>query len=276
MTSHLSPRTTDVELARLLGGIYERYHYDFRHYSVASIKRRIAAAQHDLGCESITALTERVLSDASAFTRLLSFLTVQVSEMFRDPSYFAVFRRDVVPELRTYPFVRIWVAGCSAGEEAYSLAIILKEEGLLDRSLIYATDINVAALEAAEAGVYPIERAQTYSANYQATGARYALSEHFTAGHDALMLDRSLRPHLVFSDHSLATDNVFAEVQVVSCRNVLIYFDRILQDRALGLFRDALCRRGFLGLGAKETVRFSGHADAFDEFRREDRWFRKR
>lgn len=265
----------DAELEVFLGAVYERYHYDFRRYAMASMRRRIAAAQASFGVGSIAALAEIVLAEPAAFTRLLDFLTVQVSEMFRDPPYFRAFRERIVPELRTYPFVRIWVAGCSSGEEAYSFAIILKEEGLLARSLVYATDINVDALAKAEAGIYPLDRIAAFSESHRRTGGKVALSEHYTPGRDAAVFDRALRPHLVFSDHSLATDSVFAEVQVVSCRNVMIYFDRSLRDRALGLFRDGLCRRGFLGLGTKETVQFSGHADAFTEFAREERWYRR-
>jgi chemotaxis protein methyltransferase CheR len=182
----------------------------------------------------------------------------------------------VVPDLRTYPSLKIWVAGCSAGEEVYSLAILLREEGLLERTLIYATDINPHALRAAEAGVFDMERVAAFTANHARSGARTSLSDYYTALYGRVVLDKSLRQHIVFSDHSLATDNVFAEVHLVSCRNVLIYFERDLQNRALGLFREALCNRGFLGLGAKESLRFSAEAGAFDDFVAEDRIFRKK
>ena len=174
-----------------------------------------------------------------------------------------------MPLLRTYPSLKVWVAGCSTGEEAYSLAILLREEGLLERTLIYATDINPQALQKAEAGVYDVDRIAGFTENHRKSGARSSLSDYYTAAYGRAVFDKSLKQHIVFSDHSLATDSVFAEVQLVSCRNVLIYFDRELQDRALGLFRDALCRKGFLGLGAKESLRFSPHADAFAEFVRE-------
>ena len=164
-----------------------------------------------------------------------------------------------MPLLRTYPSLRVWVAGCSSGEEVYSLAILLREEGLLARTLIYATDINAQALEQAEAGVYNVDRIAGFSDNYRKAGGRASLSEYYTAAYGRAVFDKSLRENIVFSDHSLATDSVFAEVQLVSCRNVLIYFDRLLQDRAVGLFRDALVRRGFLGIGAKESLRFSEH-----------------
>jgi chemotaxis protein methyltransferase CheR len=210
------------------------------------------------------------------FPALLDFLTVQVSEMFRDPGYFRALRERVVPLLRTYPSLKLWVAGCSAGEEAYSLAILLREEGLLANALIYATDINPRALQRAASGVYEVERIAGFTANHQRSGARSSLSDYYTAAYGRAVFDKSLRDHIVFSDHSLATDSVFAEVQLVSCRNVLIYFNRALQDRALGLFGDALCHNGFLSIGSKESIRFSAHADQFMDFDRRERIFQKR
>jgi chemotaxis protein methyltransferase CheR len=177
--------------------------------------------------------------------------------------------------LRTYPSLKVWVAGCSAGEEAYSLAILLREEGLLDRSLIYATDINATALSRAQAGVYSIQQLPTFTQNHHRSGAKTSLSDYYTAAYGGALFDSTLRERIVFSDHSLATDAVFAEVQLVSCRNVLIYFDRQLQDRALSLFHEALSHRGFLGLGAKESVRFSSHAGDFVELVASERIYRK-
>ena len=193
---------------------------------------------------------------ATRFPALLEFLTVPVSDMFRDPPYFRALRERVLPVLRTYPSLKIWVAGCSTGEEVYSLAILLREEGLLDRSLIYATDINPHTLEKAQAGVYPIDRLAGFTDNHRKSGARSSLSDYYTAAYDRAVFDMSLKENVVFSDHSLATDSVFAEVHLISCRNVLIYFNRELQDRALGLFREALCHKGFLGIGAKESPTF--------------------
>ncbi len=266
-------RTQDLEMRLLVEAIYQRFHFDFRGYSTASLKRRLTAATTQFGCKSLSQLQHRVLHEAAVFPALLEYLTVQVSEMFRDPSYFLALRREVVPLLRTYPSLKIWVAGCSAGEEVYSLAILLHEEGLLERSLIYATDINPHALRRAEAGVYDLERIPGFTTNHQRSGARSSLSDYYTAAYGRAVFDKSLRQRMVFSDHSLATDSVFAEMHLVSCRNVLIYFDRPLQDRALGLFRDALCRRGFLGLGSKESLRFSANADAFVDFVRDERIF---
>ncbi len=257
----------DLELRLLLEAVYLRYQHDFRHYALSSLRRRLRQALGQLGFARVSQLQDQVLRDPQLFTRLLQFLTVQVSEMFRDPEQFAALRRLVMPELQTYPSLKLWVAGCSNGEEVWSLAILLQEEGLLERSLIYATDINAEALLRAEAGVYPLERAALFSANYLAAGGRASLSDYFTEAYGGIVFDRALRRQLVFADHSLATDAVFSEVHLVSCRNVLIYFDRQLQDRAVGLFRNALVRRGFLSLGSRETLQFGAHAPAFETLR---------
>lgn len=265
----------EIEIRLLLDAIYARYHYDFRSYSPASLKRRLQAAKAQMGAQTLSALQERVLHEPTTFTRLLQFLTVGVSDMFRDPSFFRALREQVVPELRTYPSIRIWIAGCSTGEELYSFAILLREEGLLERTTLYATDINPEALHKAEKGLYPIERLQAFTENHRLSGSKCSLSEYYTAAYGSAAFDRTLRKNVVFSDHSLATDSVFAEAQLVSCRNVLIYFDRSLQDRALGLMKDSLCRRGFLGLGSKESLIFSQHAAAFRDFIPSERWFQR-
>jgi chemotaxis protein methyltransferase CheR len=265
----------DIQVRLFLDAIYQRYHYDFHGYSSASLQRRLAAAKLQMGAASLAELQHNVLREPTTFTRLLQFLTVQVSDMFRDPSFFLALREKVVPELRTYPSIRIWIAGCSSGEELYSYAILLREEGLLDRTTFYATDINPEALHKAELGVYSIKRMQAFTENHRLAGGKTSLSEHYTAAYGSAAFDRTLRKNVVFSDHSLATDSVFAEVQLVSCRNVLIYFDRSLQDRALGLMKDALCRRGFLGLGSKETLMFSRQASAFRDFVASERWYQR-
>jgi chemotaxis protein methyltransferase CheR len=267
--------TMDLELRLLLEAIYLRFHYDFRQYSRASMERRVARARAALGCDTTSALQERVLHDSGAFSKLLQFLTVQVSDMFRDPAYFRTFRERIVPVLRTYPSLKLWIAGCATGEEAYSFAITLLEEDLLERTIIYGTDINPEGLREAEDGVYALDRIGLFTENHRLSGAPCSLSRYYTAGYDAAVFDRSLRKHIVFSDHSLATDTAFAEVQLVSCRNVLIYFDAPLQNRAVGLFKDALCRKGFLGLGSKESLRFSEHRPAFSDFAHDDRWYQK-
>ncbi len=267
--------TQDIEIQLLLEAIYLRYHYDFRGYSPASLKRRLNAAKLQMGTDTLTALQDRALHDPLAFTQLLQFMTVGVSDMFRDPTFFKTLRERVVPELRTYPSIRIWIAGCSTGEELYSFAILLREEGLLDRTTLYATDINPEALRRAELGLYSLDRLQAFTENHRLSGSNCSLSEYYTAAYGSAAFARSLRKNVVFSDHSLATDSVFAEVQLVSCRNVLIYFDRTLQDRAVGLMKDSLCRRGFLGLGSKESLLFSSHASAFRDFAPSERWFQR-
>jgi chemotaxis protein methyltransferase CheR len=195
--------------------------------------------------------------------------------MFRDPGFFFAMRQRVVPVLATYASLKVWVAGCSSGEELYSIAIVLREAGLLDRTILYATDINPEALRKAEAGIYPAERLPTFEESYRLSGGEAKLSDYFSAAYRSVVFDRSLRKNVVFSDHSLATDSVFAEVQLVSCRNVLIYFNRALQERAVGLLADAVCHRGFLGLGAKETLRFTSHAKTFEEIVPQERWYRR-
>jgi chemotaxis protein methyltransferase CheR len=265
----------EIELPLFVEAVFRKYHYDFRDYAAASLKRRLHTALSRFGCGSLSQLQHRMLHEPAIFPQLLDYLTVQLSEMFRDPEYYRALRTQVLPLLRTYPSLKIWVAGCSTGEEVYSLAILLQEEGLLKRSLIYGTDINAHALRKAEAGVYDIDRIALFSQNYQRTGAHNSLSAYYTAAYGSAVFDAALKKHIVFSDHSLATDSVFAEMQFVSCRNVLIYFNRALQDRAVGLFRDALCLRGFLGIGSKESLRFSSYADAFDSIDRENRVYRK-
>ena len=266
----------DIEMRLLIDAIFLKYHFDFRGYSGPSLKRRLTTAMSRFGCATLSQLQDKVLHDPAIFPPLLDYLTVQVSELFRDPSYFRALREKVIPLLRTYPSLRIWVAGCSTGEEVYSLAILLHEENLLSRTLIYATDINAHALEKAEAGVYDIDRIAGFTVNHRNAGGRSSLADFYSAAYGHAVFDKALKSHIVFSDHSLATDSVFAEVQLVSCRNVLIYFNRELQDRALGLFREALCRKGFLGLGSKESMRFSAHADDFDTVAAADRIYQRR
>ena len=267
---------TDVELDLLLEGILRTYHYDFRHYVRSSLGRRIERALSALGFTTITSLLDRVLRDPHVFQELLGHITIQVSDFFRDPPYWRALRETVLPHLATYPFVRVWVAGCGAGEEAYSMAILLAEEGLLERAQIYATDISLSSLDAARAGIYELDRVRSFSENYFASGGRGSLADYYTTAYAQTSFDAALRKRILFSDHSLATDVAFAEVQLVSCRNVLIYFDRSLQDRAFGIFLDALCPRGFLGLGAQETPMFSSHVAALEPCAERERIYRRR
>jgi chemotaxis protein methyltransferase CheR len=268
-------KTEDIELELLLEAIHRKYHYDFRGYARAALKRRLAQARDRFQCQSLSQLQDKVLHDSAVLPQLLSLLTVQVSEMFRDPSYFRAIREHVVPHLRTYPSLKVWVAGCSAGEELYSFVILFREEGLESRTLFYGTDIDPEALKKAKAGVYELDHIAQFTENHRRSGGKSSLSDYYTAAYKAAVFDKSLRRRVVFSDHSLVSDSVFAEMHLVSCRNVLIYFDRELQDRALSLFQEALVRKGFLGLGAKETLRFSRHAAAFREFVPQERLYQK-
>lgn len=265
----------DQELARLLEAIYSQYQHDFRHYAIASLRRRVTLAMNRFECDTVTRLQERVLAEPEIFAQMLQYLTVQVSEMFRDPGYFKALRQQVIPVLKTYPSVKIWIAGCSTGEEVWSFAIMLAEEGLLERTVIYASDINPDALKAAAAGVYALSRIAQFSTNYLEGGGTGSLSDYYHASSKSVVFARELKRHVLFADHSLATDTVFSEVHFVSCRNVLIYFDRPLLDRAVGLFREALVRRGYLGLGARESLRLTSHTSAFVEIARTQRVYQK-
>jgi chemotaxis protein methyltransferase CheR len=269
------PSDIDIELRMLMEAVYLKYNYDFRDYTGASQKRRVLHALHQMECETVSALQAKVMHDPQAFARLLQYLTIPVTEMFRDPEYYAAVRSQVVPFLQTYPSLKIWIAGCSTGEEVYSMAILLKEEGLLERSLVYATDINPESLEAARRGVFPLDRMRLYTENYQNAGGKRAFSDYYTAAYGGALFDRALVENVTFADHSLATDSVFSETHFVSCRNVMIYFNRRLQNRVLGLFHDSLCHRGFLGLGSKESIEFSSYASRFDVLARRERVYRK-
>ncbi len=265
-----------LEIKLLLEALFQHYHYDFRNYAQASIKRRLNRAREQMGFATYSQLQDGLLHNPALLPHLLSFLTIQVSEMFRDPSYFLGLREKVLPHLRTYPSLKVWVAGCSEGEELYSLVILFREEGLEDRTLFYATDINQEALDKANAGIYALDRMQLFTANHRKSGGKSSLSDYYTAAYGRAVFDRSLRQRVVFSDHSLVTDAVFAEMHLISCRNVMIYFDRPLQDRAVGLFKDSLTRKGFLGLGAKESLRFSNHAGAFLDFVKDEKIYQRR
>ena len=270
-----SNKDFDLELGLLLEAIYLKYQHDFRDHSPTSLRRRIAQALPVFECRTLSQLQDRVWHEPEVFPKLMQYLTVQVSEMFRDPAYFKALREHVVPVLRTYPSIKVWVAGCSTGEELWSLAILMHEEGLGDRTLFYATDINPQALRAAEAAIYSTDRIGEFSRNYLAAGGKGSLSDYYHAAYGAASFARFSKSQVVFANHSLATDSVFSEVHLVSCRNVLIYFNRSLQDRALGLFRDALVRRGFLGLGSKENIRFTAASESFEDFAPAEKIYRK-
>lgn len=267
--------TEEIETGLFLEALHQRYHYDFRGYSRASVTRRLDEARRRFGCRSLSLLQDRLLHEPAILPELIDLLTIQVSEMFRDPDYFRVLREEVIPHLRTYPSLKVWVSGCANGEELYSLAILFREEGLESRTIFYATDINPGALRKAETGIYELDRIPLFTENHRKSGGRSSLSDYYSTGYGAAVFDRSLRARTVFSEHSLVSDAVFSEVHLISCRNVLIYFDRELQDRALGLFSNALVHGGFLGLGGQETVRFSQHAGTFSDFSLAERVYRR-
>ncbi len=252
-----------IELDVLLEAIHRRYGHDFRGYSRSHIIRRVKSFLTKSGQDSVAELIPKVLRDEAFFEKLVFEFSVTVTQMFRDPSVFRSIRTKVVPILRTYPFLRIWVAGCATGEEAYSMAILLKEEGLYDNSTIFATDFNDLALEKAREGIYHFDQIRQSTENYQQSGGQRSFSEYYHAEFGAVMLDQSLKKNLVFANHNLATDSVFSEMHLILCRNVMIYFDKELQNRVFGLFSDSLLRGGFLCIGTSEEVRFSNFGKNF-------------
>jgi chemotaxis protein methyltransferase CheR len=268
-------QASDIELRMLIEAVYLQYNYDFRDYTGASQKRRVLHALREMDCPTISALQAKVMHDPAAFTQLLQYLTIPVTEMFRDPSFYLSLREQVVPFLKTYPSLKIWVAGCSTGQEVYSMAIMLREEGLLERAILYATDINPQSLDTARRGVFPLEYMQLYTENYQAAGGKTAFSDYYTAAYGGARFDQSLVENVTFADHSLATDSVFSETHLISCRNVMIYFNRKLQNRVFGLFHESLCHRGFLALGSKESIDFSDYGGRFDALAKRERIYRK-
>jgi chemotaxis protein methyltransferase CheR len=264
-----------IEIQLLLEGVYRHYGFDFRSYAYASLRRRIWKRIDSDGLKTISALQDRVLHDPSMMERLLLDLSINVTAMFRDPGFYVAFRRDVVPALRTYPFIRIWHAGCSTGEEAYSMAILLEEEDLYDRARIYATDINEVVIRKAKEGIFPLDRMQEYTQNYLRAGGTRSFSEYYTAMYDGALFTPRLMRNIVFSQHNLVTDRSFAECNVILCRNVLIYFDRTLQQRVHKLFHESLPVYGYLGLGSKESLRFSGFEEYYEPVDRREKIYRK-
>jgi chemotaxis protein methyltransferase CheR len=253
-----------LELELLLEAVFRLYGYDFRDYARTSMRRRIANLMREEEVTTISGLQDRVLHDRRCWERVLNGISVNVSAMFRDPSFFRAFRQHAVPVLRTYPFIRIWQAGCSLGEEAYSLAIMLEEEGLYDRSLIYATDINEVSLRQAREAIYPAELMQKYTQNYLHAGGQRSFSEYYTARYDYAILRPTLQRNIVFSQHNLVSDAPFNEFNVILCRNVMIYFNRGLQERTHDLFHASLAMFGILGLGSRESLRFMPHEHIYE------------
>lgn len=265
-----------VELELFLEAIYQRYGYDFRHYARASAHRRVRHILAKSECKNISDLIPLVLYDEEFAQKAIHDFSITVTEMFRDPDFYRAVRQTVTPYLQTYPFIKIWIAGCATGEEVYSLAIMLKEQGLYDRTTIYATDFNDKALKKAEEGIYPLKDVQQHTGNYQKSGGDHSFSDYYLAEYNSAIMDASLKENITFANHNLVTDTVFSEVQVVFCRNVLIYFDRTLQNWALNTFADSLTRGGFLCLGTKETLEFSNVADQFKAINFDQRIYQKR
>ncbi len=265
----------EIELALLLEGVYRRYGFDFREYAPASLRRRVWRRVHAEELSTISALQDKLLHDPACMERLLLDLSINVTAMFRDPTFYIAFRQKVVPQLRTYPFTRIWVAGCSTGEEVYSLAILLQEEGVYDRTRIYATDINQSVLDRARTGVFPLDKMREYTQNYIRSGGERAFSEYYLAKYDGAQFQRSLVENVVFAQHNLVSDRSFNEFNVIICRNVMIYFDRALQNRVHHLFYESLVTFGVLALGAKESIKFSPFEDRYEELDAGERLYKK-
>ena len=266
----------ELEIRLLLEAIYSLYGYDFRQYSKASLRRRILHRLGLSGLNTITDMTSKVLRDRQFFVSLLNDMTVNVTEMFRDPQFYRRFREEVVPVLKTFPFIKIWHAGCSTGEEIYSMAVLLEEEGLYDRTMMYATDIDKNVLATAKKGIYSISAIKQYGDNYIQAGGKSSLSDYYTCKYESVIMDQRLKRNIVFADHDLATDQVFGEMNVIVCRNVRIYFDRQLQERVFKLFHDSLDLGGFLWLGTKESLKFANGDHDFEAVDAEMKIFRRK
>jgi chemotaxis protein methyltransferase CheR len=274
-TARSTPDLEQLEIRLLLEAVFQRYGFDFREYAPASLKRRVWRRVHAEHLQTIAGLLEKVLHDPTCMERLLLDLSVNVTAMFRDPTFYVALREHVVPLLRTYPFTRIWIAGCSTGEEVYSLAILLREEGLYERTRIYATDINHSVLEVARAAVFPLDKMQQYTQNYIRAGGTRAFSEYYAAGGDGAQFSRELVANVVFAPHNLAMDGAFNEFNLIVCRNVMIYFEKALQDRVHNLFYESLAMFGALALGHKESIRFTPLAHRYEELDADERIYRK-
>jgi len=266
----------NLEIRLLLEAMNLKYGYDFRSYAPASLKRRIRRRLELSGLQSISEMQHQVICDKAFFEAMLLDLSINVTEMFRDPAFFKALREQVLPALDMQSFIKIWHVGCATGEEVYSTAIVLKELGLYGKAQIYATDFNEVVLKKAREGIFPSNRIKTYTANYQEGGGTESFGDYYMAHYDSAIIDKSLKKNIVFADHNLVTDAVFGEMDMIVCRNVLIYFNRELQNRVLQLFYKSLCEDGFLCLGTKESVRFSECVDHFESFMGAQKIYRKK
>jgi chemotaxis protein methyltransferase CheR len=265
----------DIEIGLLLEGLYRAHGFDFREYSRASLKRRVLELMRSEKLKTVSAFQDKILHDAACLDRFLLGLSVHATAMFRDPSFYLTFRKRVVPLLRTYPTVQIWIAGCSTGEEVYSLAILLQEERLYAKSRIYATDISQAVLRRAREGIFPLAAMRDYTANYHQAGGTHEFSDYYTAQYDSVIFSAALKNNIVFSEHNLATDGSFNEFQVILCRNVMIYFNKDLQARVHNLLYDSLSMFGVFGLGNKESLKFTPRAAFYEHLNDNDKLYRK-
>lgn len=266
----------NLEIKLLLEAIYSKYGYDFRNYGKAHIKRRIIHRLSTSKLNNISELQHKIIYDKEYLKTILEDLSITVTEMFRDPEFYKAVKHEIFPLLKTYPYFKIWHAGCATGQEVYSMAILLKEEGIYDRAQIYATDFNQLALQKAKDGIYPIDRIKEYTQNYQKAGGKNSFSDYYTAKYESVIIDKSLKKNIVFADHNLVTDGVFAEVNMIICRNVLIYFNKELQDRVLKLFEDSLIAGGFLCLGSKESMRFAKNYNNFQTILDNEKIYKKK
>jgi len=271
----MNTETENIEIMLLLEAIYQKYGYDFRDYSRASIKRRIKHTLSMSGLDNISEMVRQVLYDERFFNRLLMNFSINVTEMFRDPPFYKALSQTVIKELKQKAFVRIWHAGCATGEEAYSMAILLKEAGLYDRSRIYATDFNEEVIRKAREGIYPLNDIIKYGQNYSQSTGNENFSKYYTSRYDYAIIDRSLRKNIIFSDYNLVTDHVFCEMDLIVCRNVLIYFNRTLQNRVLNLFIESLAPKGYMCLGLQESTKFTDYANNFIEIARKEKIYQK-
>lgn len=267
---------SEVDLSTFLELFFQKYGYDFRHYSSAHISRRVMSRMQLSGFISFSELQQKVLSNESFAAELLQDLSITVTEMFRDQGFYRALREKVIPILRTYPFIKIWHAGCSTGEEAYSMAILLHEEGLYDRSTIYATDFNQQALNHGKEGIYSMSKIKEYTLNYQLSGGKESFSSYYNSSYDHAIMNQFLKKNIVWANHNLVTDSVFAEVHLVLCRNVLIYFDKDLQNKVQHLFYSSLVNAGVLCLGSKEGLSFTDYSDKYSEIDIKNRIYKRK